>query len=185
MDQVNKFEDALNPDKNYTSNKPTIWKVLKENDNYLLSEFGEVKNRKTGRILAQKTRKSNGYKEITLSRDGEKTTYYIHRLVANNFIANPENKPQVNHKDEIKGNNYRKNLEWATAKENTTYSLAFPIVGKNRFGVPIVHYQSLRDAERDGYYMNFVKRSAQTHLPYKGLYFEISEPKSKTYQGGN
>lgn len=63
-----------------------------------------------------------GYLSVVLiCDDGSKIRCLIHRLVALAFINNPNNKPQVNHKDEIKTNNYVQNLEWATNLENCNY----------------------------------------------------------------
>lgn len=61
---------------------------------------------------------SHGYRNITLTRNGKCTKYYIHRLVALSFIPNPENKPQINHKDGNGLNNDITNLEWVTSREN-------------------------------------------------------------------
>ena len=59
--------------------------------------------------------------KVYLSKNGKTKAEYVHRLVALAFIPNPDNKPQVNHKDENKQNNYVDNLEWATCKENVNY----------------------------------------------------------------
>ncbi len=61
--------------------------------------------------------KRNGYLYVSLQRK----QYAVHRLVAEAFIPNPENKPQVNHKNENKSDNRAENLEWVTAKENINY----------------------------------------------------------------
>ena len=64
---------------------------------------------------------TKGYKTVTLTKDGKTKTVYVHRIVAEAFIENPENLPMVNHKDEDKTNNFVGNLEWCTASYNRTY----------------------------------------------------------------
>lgn len=93
-----------------------VWKDIVKYDNYEVSSFGNVKNKKTGRIL--KPNNCGGYAAIGLPNN--KTTQ-IHRLVAMAFILNPENKPQVNHIDKNKLNNNLSNLEWCTNKENSIH----------------------------------------------------------------
>ena len=65
----------------------------------------------------------DGYKRITLCKDGVCKTYGVHRLVAQNFISNPLNKPTVNHINAIKDDNRVDNLEWATRSEQTNHLL--------------------------------------------------------------
>jgi len=65
--------------------------------------------------------KPEGYCCVDLSISGKKKKYYRHRLVAEAFIPNPNNYPEVNHKDEDKSNNRVDNLEWITTKENLNY----------------------------------------------------------------
>lgn len=64
-----------------------------------------------------------GYKSLTLSIKGTVKKYLVHRLIAETFIPNPENKETVNHKDLNKLNNNIENLEWCTHKENVHHAI--------------------------------------------------------------
>lgn len=63
-----------------------------------------------------------GYLRLTLNKDGNKSNHLVHRLVANSFLDNIENKSQVNHKNGIKSDNRVDNLEWVTNLENRLHS---------------------------------------------------------------
>lgn len=65
--------------------------------------------------------KTHGYLYVTLFRDGKRYYLRVHRLVAEAFIPNPDNLPEVNHKDEDKTNNFAFNLEWCTSHDNKVY----------------------------------------------------------------
>lgn len=92
---------------------------------YSVSNMGRVRNDKKELIL--QPRNLNGYQRVALygkvgePKGSRPTDYFIHRLVAEAFIDNPENKPQINHIDEDKSNNRVENLEWCTALENSNH----------------------------------------------------------------
>lgn len=88
---------------------------------YVVFENGEVWSNKCNRILRQYTNRS-GYKYIRLYYNGVSNNWTIHRLVATLFIDNPQNLPQVNHKDGNKENNHVSNLEWCTAFYNNKHA---------------------------------------------------------------
>ena len=99
----------------------STWGRVRSLDKYIDVKIRNVdKVLKRGKILKPVYYK-NGYLTVGLCKNGKVTRFYVHRLVAEAFIPNPENKPEVNHKDEVKSNNYRTNLEWMTTKENINY----------------------------------------------------------------
>ena len=82
----------------------------------------KYKNRTIKKELIKKTSKvPKGYLRVGLSKEGKTKYFWIHRLVAETFISNPQNKPCVNHKDCNTSNNNVDNLEWCTYKENNFY----------------------------------------------------------------
>jgi hypothetical protein len=95
-----------------------IWNTIDGYENYQVSSFGKVRNKNTGRILKQAM--MGGYYCVGLSNKKTKT-FSVHQLVSKAFIPNPENKPQVNHKDKNSLNNNLTNLEWVTNQENSKH----------------------------------------------------------------
>ena len=90
---------------------------------YEVSNIGNVRNVRRNTLL-RLTKTNNGYIRVGLCKNGIKTGFQVHRLVAQAFIPNPNNLPQVNHLDENKTNNNVDNLEWCTAKYNLSYGTA-------------------------------------------------------------
>lgn len=89
---------------------------------YAIYEDGSIYDFKLNKYLSFQTSK-DGYLKITLRIDVKsRKTFSVHRLVAEGFIPNPENKPTVNHKDGIKINNNKTNLEWATRSEQVQHA---------------------------------------------------------------
>lgn len=102
---------------------------------YEVSDTGEVRsvdrvlsvtNQKErlfkGRVLLQTMNKQVQYKQVSLWKENKGTSYYVHRLVAEAFIPNPESKPEVNHIDGNRQNNHISNLEWVTSGENSLHA---------------------------------------------------------------
>lgn len=126
-----------------------IWKDIKNYEGlYQISNYGIVKSLERvivdsycTRIIKGKILKStnhNGkqpYRYVSLSKNGVIEKAFMHRLVAQTFIPNPDNKPQVNHIDGNVLNNYIENLEWVTNAENTQHAYDTFLNKKNQLTV--------------------------------------------------
>ena len=120
-------------------------KYIKNYDNYLIFDTGEVFNTITKKFLSGSIGK-NGYKYYRLSKNNKKQMFYAHRLVAEYFIENPCNLPVVNHKDGNKLNNYKDNLEWISYSDNTKHF--HQIIKKNKMNRECIKYiEDLKDEE--------------------------------------
>lgn len=100
---------------------------IKEFEGYYQSdEYGNIKSVRSNKLLSASTKKP--YLGVTLCVDGKKYYKSPHRIVAEHFVPNPENKPEVNHLDGNKHNNYYKNLAWSTKKENKQHAIKTGLV---------------------------------------------------------
>lgn len=111
-----------------------LWKPILNSTNYEISNFGNVRNSITKKILKGRMSK-NGYLQVSIKFIDEDKfkNQYIHRLVAQHWVDNLMNKKEVNHKDGNKLNNNAENLEWVTAQENSlhrAYTLGYIPKGK-------------------------------------------------------
>jgi hypothetical protein len=101
--------------------------IIKGFENYAVDEQGNVfslpkKTRKGTRILKYNI-SNNGYAMLDLCKDGKIKRFLVHRLIAETLLPNPDNKPQVNHKNGNKLDNRIENLEWNTRSENQKHSI--------------------------------------------------------------
>lgn len=110
------------------------WVEIKDYPMYLISNKGRCKSKeryvRNGQGIIHKKEKilkpsinNHGYLRYLLYQDGKQYRKYVHRLVADAFIPNPENKPCINHIDCNPKNNAIENLEWCTAKENSSWMM--------------------------------------------------------------
>jgi hypothetical protein len=94
---------------------------IKNFENYLIGEAGEVFSIRKNRLL-KPSLNENGYLYTALWRDNRSSSRTVHRLVAEAYVPNPNNKPVVNHIDANRANPHKDNLEWCTQSENVQHS---------------------------------------------------------------
>lgn len=99
------------------------WRDITGFKNYMVSNYGRIYSKKQ-KIIMKQTPNRKGYMKVSFYQDGKSHTKSVHRLVAEAFIDNPNNLPQINHKDENKANNSVSNLEWCDNTYNRYYGTA-------------------------------------------------------------
>lgn len=108
----------------------------------------------TGKQMKQSMH-DKGYKTVSLTKDGKTTMLFVHRIVAQAFLPNPDNLPMINHKDEDKTNNFLENLEWCTAKYNANYGTGIERHARKIRGRESEKKIAVIQRSIDGYFMNW------------------------------
>ena len=174
------------------------WRDIKGYEGlYMISSSGQVKS--LGRSVMRRDGKKctypekirvgcadrKGYLRVVLCKNGVQKTYLVHRLVAEAFIPNPNNLPQVNHINEIKSDNRVENLEWVTCRENVNHGTGLFRNALAR-SVPVVRISPngaikwFRSASHAANVMHIVSQGIQNccahrQKTYKGYRWEYAE----------
>lgn len=187
---------------NYNTDKE-VWKAVEGYEGrYEVSNFGRVKSlerkvlvrRKNGHYINTVPEKilkptlsvgvTGGYPTVKLMMNNKGKTVKVHRLVAEMFIPNPNNYPEVNHKDEDKTNNHVSNLEWCTRRYNNEYGTrkrriySHPNVSNKVKGTCLktgktIFYNSMSEAIKNGFYSSGISEACSgKRESYKGFKWE-------------
>ena len=180
-------------------NDSEVWKDVAGYEGYYkVSNKGNVfsvgrrgaDGRKYGGTTLKPAHNGRGYFYVALYKNGTSERKSVHRIVAEAFIPNPNGFSEVNHKDEIKTNNYVENLEWCTRKYNVNYGTAIEratqtqskkVMAVNVETGEVLTFNSINEAGRKGY------NSGNVSLACRGIYKSGSTGKligdGRTYKG--
>ena len=169
-----------------------IWKDIEGYPDYKVSSLGRVKSLKFGKEKILKSGKNKkGYLQVALCKEGKLKTFKVHRLVAEAFIPNPDNKPHLDHINTDRTDNRAENLSWVTHKENCNNPITIENYSKCKLGLlnhitkPIVQFtkdgkfvrkwDSMIEVERDlgfcsGYISKCCKGKYKTAYGFKWCY---------------
>lgn len=161
---------------------------------YGINKKGDVFGYKRAKILKQKTNRY-GYKTIKLCKNNQLYYFMVHRLVAQTFINNPNNLPQVNHKDGVKSNNKVDNLEWCTQSENMKHAYRMGLEKKkckkvcqyDAHGSFLKIFDSIKDAslyfglKRNSYHL---VQACKNGKKYNGFFWKFYQESDSNEQMG-
>ena len=169
-----------------------IWKDIKGFEGkYQISNLGRVKSlpklkrNKYGVIstpeIIMKTWETDGYVRVNLRRDdGSVFNAKVHRLIAEAFIPNPENKPQINHINTIRNDNRIENLEWCTQSENNNNPLTIQHLKQNTRNIPKPVMRITKDGYMMGIYKSLKIAENETNIKRKQIGDVVSGKRNST-----
>ena len=156
------------------------WKAIPGYEGlYEVSNMGNVRNVRRNTLL-RLSKDCYGYIQVSLYKNGRRTGLRVHRLVAEAFIPNPDNLPQVNHKDEDKSNNRVDNLEWCDSKYNLNYGTAR--IRSRNTNIKNGYWTGLSNEEyRKEYYEENKEKIREKKREYMKEYYEKNKEKRMEY----
>ena len=161
-----------------------VWKSINGFDKgYMISSTGRIRD--VEKILPLR-KHHRGHLRVELLKNGKIKKIRVHRLVAEAFISNPNDFPEVNHKDENKKNNCVENLEWCTSEYNTNYGTLIERLSKKVRAVnvktgEVLTFSSTMEAGRKGYSQSGVTSACRG--VYKSTNGKLIGGDGHTYRG--
>lgn len=175
------------------------WRLVSNvyNGIHEVSNFGRVRSLnygKSGKTKLMKPLMKRGYLTVHLRKGKLNCSVFVHRLVAEAFIPNPDNLPIINHRNEIKTDNSAWNLEWCDNKYNINYGKCIEKGAKHRTNHPnmsmtvyqydchgnlINEYPSGKECERNGFRQSGVNRACHSHKTALGYVWSYTKYKDK------
>ena len=169
-----------------------VYSPIEGFNDYLITSQGRVLSLKYGKLKElNQVNDGHGYYYVNLSKNGKPYNKKVHRLVAQAFIVNPDNKPCINHIDENKTNNHASNLEWCTYKENNNHGThnermsktlgdgrrkgskhdnARAVLGFKIKGCGMKYYTYVSECEKDGFNPSGISQCCRNTIKsYKGF----------------
>ena len=177
MTESEVWKDIVGYDGLYkVSNKGNVYSVIRK----------DSRGVKHGGIILKPRYSGNGYLQVDLRNNGKRKTKYIHRLVTEAFIPNPESLPQINHIDEVKDNNNVENLEWCDSMYNNNYGTRLERLSKKLRATNIktgevVTFNSRIEAGRKGYNTSAISKACRG--TYKARTGKLVGGDGRTYKG--
>ena len=154
-------------------------------EQYYITTCGKFLTKKRKKIINNQYLNYKGYLVSHLmDNEGNKKSILTHRIVAGAFVENKKNKPQVNHKDEIKTNNFYKILEWVTPKENSNYGTRNDKISKNKIGNRHFRYRDKESYLKKSTTKNTFKLACKDKKWDFNNFEEIFSGKYKTFSNG-
>ena len=158
-----------------------IWKEIKGFNNYKVSNFGRLISIKTNKIL-KPTDNGRGYLRFSLlGDDNNNHTVYLHRIIAEAFIPNPDNKPCIDHINTNKQDNRIENIRWVTYKENTNNELTIERV-RNSGKKNKKKICSIDEADNKVVYSSVIEAKIKLNVSYTAI-SNCLRGRSKTCNG--
>lgn len=142
---------------------------------YEVSNMGNVRNVRRNTLL-KLSKTNDGYIQVWLYKNGIRNRFQVHRLVCQAFLPNPDNLPQVNHRDEVKINNRVENLEWCDGKYNVNYGTR-----QERYRNTMLEKGHWSGLSKEEYHKKYYEENKEKIIEQHREYYEKNKEKRREH----